>query len=88
MHWKHKISRRRNFRGRKNQKKYLNKIKKNGEYTNKIILEAISKKQKIIIIVFLVDERCKDNPYIDSKINKINKIKGVLFLYFFILSKE
>ena len=38
-----------------NKIQYLNKIKKNGEYTNSIVLEAIAKKTNIIIGIFLAD---------------------------------
>ena len=64
-----------------NKVQYLNKIKKNGEYTNSIVLEAISKKVNMIIAVFLADERYKENPWIIFEPNNENKIKGILFLH-------
>ena len=64
-----------------NKVQYLNKIKKNGEYTNSIVLEAISKKVNMIIAVFLADERYKENPWIIFEPNNESKIKGILFLH-------
>ena len=64
-----------------NKQQYIEKIKKNGEYTNSIVLEAISKKTNIIIGVYLADERYKDNPWITFEPCNENKVKGVILLH-------
>ena len=67
--------------GCKNKKQYLNKIRKNGEYTNSIALEAITQKTNIIIAVYLADEIYKKELWIIFEPNEKSEIKGVILLH-------
>ena len=48
--------------GVNSKKEYVNKIRKDGVFTNGIVLDAITKRTNIIFGIYKSDERYKDEP--------------------------
>ena len=66
--------------GNRTKKENAIKIRKDGEYTNDIVLEAISKKTNITFAIYKDDERYRDNPWTIIEPNQEQKYKGIIML--------
>ena len=68
--------------GVSSKKEYVNKIRKDGVFTNGIVLDAITKKTYIIFGIYKSDERYKNSPWNIIEVGDNEICKGVILLHF------